>query len=82
VIDFPALEEALQSGRLAFAGLDVCDREPLAQESPLWEMPNVLLTSHSAGWSPQLAGRLCDLFAENLQDIRHDRPLKNIISLR
>jgi phosphoglycerate dehydrogenase-like enzyme len=82
VIDFPALEEALQSGRLAFAGLDVCDREPLAQESPLWEMPNVLLTSHSAGWSPQLAGRLCNLFAENLENIRHDRPLKNIISLR
>ena len=82
VIDFPALEVALQSGRLAFAGLDVCDREPLAQESPLWEMPNVLLTSHSAGWSPQLAGRLCDLFAENLQNIRHDRPLRNIISLR
>jgi phosphoglycerate dehydrogenase-like enzyme len=45
-------------------------------------MPNVLLTSHSAGWSPQLAGRLCDLFVENLENIRHDRPLKNIISLR
>lgn len=82
VIDFPALEEALQSGRLAFAGLDVCDREPLAQESPLWEMPNVLLTSHSAGWSPQLAGRLCELFAENLENIRDDRPLRNVISLQ
>ena len=82
VIDFPALEEALRSGRLAFAGLDVCDREPLAQESPLWEMPNVLLTSHSAGWSPQLAGRLCNLFAENLENIRHDRPLRNVIPLR
>jgi phosphoglycerate dehydrogenase-like enzyme len=82
VIDFPALEEALQAGRLAFAGLDVCDREPLAQESPLWEMSNVLLTSHSAGWSPQLAGRLCELFAENLENIRHERPLKNVISLR
>jgi phosphoglycerate dehydrogenase-like enzyme len=82
VIEFPALEEALRSGRLAFAGLDVCDREPLAKESPLWEMPNVLLTSHSAGWSPQLAGRLCDLFVENLKNIREGRPLKNIISLR
>jgi phosphoglycerate dehydrogenase-like enzyme len=44
-------------------------------------MPNVLLTSHSAGWSPQLAGRLCDLFAENLENIREGRPLKNLISL-
>ena len=82
VIDFPALEEALRSGRLAFAGLDVCDREPLAQESSLWEMPNVLLTSHSAGWSPQLAGRLCDLFVENLENICEGLPLKNVISLR
>ncbi len=81
VIDFAALEEALISGHLKFAGLDVTDPEPLPPECPLWEMPNVLLTSHSAGWSPRLADRLCDLFVENLQNIRNGRPLRNVVSL-
>lgn len=81
VIDFAALEDALLSGHLKFAGLDVCDPEPLPQGSPLWEMSNVLLTSHSAGWSPRLADRLCDLFVENLQNIRDGQPLRNVVSL-
>ncbi|MBF0245687.1 MAG: D-2-hydroxyacid dehydrogenase, partial [Planctomycetes bacterium] len=51
VIDFPALEQALISGHLGFAGLDVCDPEPLDTKSQLWDLPNVVLTSHSAGWS-------------------------------
>jgi D-2-hydroxyacid dehydrogenase (NADP+) len=81
VIDFPALEQALVSGHLGFAGLDVSDPEPPAPESPLWDLPNVLFTSHSAGWSPRLPDRLCDLFVENLENLRDGQPLRNVVKL-
>jgi D-2-hydroxyacid dehydrogenase (NADP+) len=80
-VDGEALISALTSGHLGGAGLDVFDPEPVPPGSPLWTLPNVIITGHSAGWSDRLADRLCDLFVENLLNLRADRPLKNIILL-
>jgi len=57
-IDPDALIEALQAGRIAGAGLDVTDPEPLPVDSPLWAMPNVVLSRHTSGSSPFNADRI------------------------
>jgi len=80
-VDGEALTAALASGHLAGAGLDVFDPEPVPPESPLWAMPNVILTGHSAGWSSRLADRLCALFLRNLEHLREGRPLENVVTL-
>ena len=51
LVDEPALVEALRAGRLLGAGLDVFAHEPLPPDSPLWDMPNVIVSSHSASTS-------------------------------
>ena len=53
LVDEAALTEALAAGRIAGAALDVFQREPLPTESPLWRMPNVILTSHIASYSEE-----------------------------
>ncbi len=52
-IDQDALINALREGKIAGAGLDVTNPEPLPDESPLWDMPNVIITSHTSGSSPK-----------------------------
>jgi glyoxylate/hydroxypyruvate reductase A len=66
VIDEPALIEALRSGHLSGAALDVFDTEPLPVSSPFWEMPNVVVAPHSASTSYPENSRVIDLFLENL----------------
>jgi phosphoglycerate dehydrogenase-like enzyme len=66
LIDEAAMIEALQSGRLAGAALDVFETEPLPAESPLWEMPNVIVTPHCAGLTQSAAPRATRIFLENL----------------
>jgi len=66
-IDTAALIEALYSGRLAGAGLDVTDPEPLPPDHPLWDAPNVLITPHNSGGHPDYAERVADLFLANLR---------------
>jgi phosphoglycerate dehydrogenase-like enzyme len=53
IVDTQALMDALRSGHLGGAGLDVVDPEPLPQQSPLWDMPNVILTCHTAAYTRQ-----------------------------
>lgn len=67
LIDEKALVEALRSGHLAGAGLDVFEEEPLPPESPLWHMPNVVITPHVGGLSERTRQRIFERFLENLR---------------
>lgn len=66
VIDQDALIAALQDGRLRGAGLDVTTPEPLPEDSPLWDMSQVLITPHNAGDTPAYEERICRLVKDNL----------------
>ncbi len=77
LVDEAALVEALYSGRIAGAGLDVFETEPLPADSPLWRLENVLISPHVAGFTPHYDERASDLFAENLRRYRAGEPLLN-----
>lgn len=79
LVDEPALVAALQSGRLGGAYLDVFAEEPLPEDSPLWEMPNVLVSPHSASTSDRENRRIVDLFCENLRRWRAGEGLHNVL---
>ena len=78
LIEEPALIERLTSGRIRGAALDVFAKEPLPAESPLWEMPNVIVSPHSASTVAQENDRLVDLFVENLHRYLDGRTLVNL----
>jgi D-2-hydroxyacid dehydrogenase (NADP+) len=67
LIDEPALIDALRSGHLGFAALDVFSTEPLPADSPLWTMPNVIVTPHSAGATAAGHRRAAQRFTELLR---------------
>ncbi len=79
LVDEPALVEALKSGHLGGAFLDVFAEEPLPAESPLWEMPSVLISPHSASTSDRENERIVDLFCENLTRYLQGEPLLNVL---
>jgi D-3-phosphoglycerate dehydrogenase len=70
---------ALESGRLAGAGVDVCEVEPLAADSRLWDLPNVLITPHVGAQSATRIDDATDLFTANLQRYRYGQPLWNTV---
>jgi phosphoglycerate dehydrogenase-like enzyme len=78
VVDHGALVEALNEELLAGVALDVYPIEPLPQSSPLWAMPNVILSPHVAGASEHYNERAIELFAENLHRYHVGRPLLNL----
>ncbi|QJR10508.1 Putative 2-hydroxyacid dehydrogenase [Usitatibacter rugosus] len=78
VVNEPALVEALAQGRIAGAALDCTWEEPLPATSPLWAMPNVLITPHTAGETRRYEDNVIDLLMENLERIgRGEDALKN-----
>ena len=77
VVDESALIDALRSERLAGAALDVFTREPLPADSPLWELPNVLVSPHTAALSPRENERIASLFVENLGRYMRGEELRN-----
>jgi phosphoglycerate dehydrogenase-like enzyme len=80
LVDEAALIAALQTKQIAGACLDVFAREPLPQDSPLWEMPNVYITPHtSPGWTEGLKRRQLDLFVANLQRFTRNERLEGIV---
>ena len=77
VVDEDALVDALTDGRLAGAALDVFATEPLPPSSPLWQLPNAILSPHTAALSTRENERIVDLFIDNLHRWLTDQPLRN-----
>lgn len=78
-IDQDALIDALKNQKIGGAGLDVFDTEPLPEDSPLWEMENVIITSHYAGITPAYSERLWEIFLDNLRRYLLDEPMRNVV---
>lgn len=81
VVDHNALIPLLREHKIAGAALDVFPTEPLPADSPLWKLPNVILTPHVAGFSPHYDERAAMLFAENLHRYLANLPLYNRLNL-
>ncbi|MGT2426423.1 D-2-hydroxyacid dehydrogenase [Amnibacterium kyonggiense] len=82
VIDHEALVEQLRAGRVGFAALDVTDPEPLPADSPLWDLPNVLISPHTAALSEREDALIADLFARNATRYLDGEDLINPVNTR
>jgi phosphoglycerate dehydrogenase-like enzyme len=87
VVDEDALYEALKAGRIAGAWLDPWYAYPAGPDDaaarpsrrPFWELPNVRMTAHSAGWTDGVWARRCRLFAENIRRLKAGEALLNVV---
>jgi phosphoglycerate dehydrogenase-like enzyme len=77
LVQTPFLVEALKTGKLSGAGLDVTDPEPLPSDHELWKIPNVIITSHIAARSQYSGERMNEVFVENVHRYIHGFPLLN-----
>jgi phosphoglycerate dehydrogenase-like enzyme len=82
VVDEPALIAALTSGHLGGAALDVASKEPPEGNNPLWDMPNVLISPHSASTVTSENAYLTDLFCQNLRRFQNGAPLINVFDTK
>jgi phosphoglycerate dehydrogenase-like enzyme len=73
------LVAALRAGEIAGAALDVFEQEPLPADHPLWAMPNVLITPHTAGHGPYLDDRRCAVLVDNCRRFVAGQPLRNVV---
>ena len=73
------LVAALKAGEIAGAGLDVFEQEPLPAQHPLWTMPGVLITPHTAGYGPYLDDRRYEILRDNCQRFLAGQPLRNVV---
>jgi phosphoglycerate dehydrogenase-like enzyme len=81
LVDEPALIAALQAGQLGGAALDVFEHEPLPASSPLWDLPNVIVTPHISGWTSRYDELAVQLFADNLKRYLAGEPLLNEVDV-
>ncbi|MFW6074113.1 MAG: NAD(P)-dependent oxidoreductase, partial [Chloroflexota bacterium] len=82
IVNEDALYDALHSGHLAGAGLDVTSQEPLPDDSPLWELDNVIITPHTAGASQHRIPRIQDRVIKNIENLANGKPLEGVIDKR
>jgi phosphoglycerate dehydrogenase-like enzyme len=73
------LVAALRAGEIAGAALDVFEEEPLPADHPLWTLPNVLITPHTAGHGPYLDDRRLEILLDNARRFLAGRPLRNVV---
>jgi phosphoglycerate dehydrogenase-like enzyme len=78
IVDEAALVDALVTGHLGGAALDVFTTEPLPRESPLWVLPNVIISPHCSGETERSNRRSLDLFIDNFGRHTNGRPLRNL----
>jgi phosphoglycerate dehydrogenase-like enzyme len=81
-VDEDALVEAVRSGRLSGAALDVFEQEPLPADSPLWDLPNVVVFPHMSGDYAGWRESVVELFLENLGRFARGEPLRNVVDKR
>ena len=79
LVDDTALVRALRDNRIGGAALDAFRDEPLPQSSPYWELPNVILTPHTAWSSARVLDRSIDLFCDNLVRFSRGEELRNVV---
>jgi phosphoglycerate dehydrogenase-like enzyme len=79
-VDTDAMIAALRCGKLRGAGLDVTDPEPLPEDHPLWQMPNVLVSAHYGGLHPAYGENARGVFMENLRRFIAGRPLEHVLT--
>jgi phosphoglycerate dehydrogenase-like enzyme len=79
LVDENALARALKEGWIAGAGVDATRAEPLPSSHPYWDCPNLILTCHSAGFSPQRQIRMIGLLADNVRRYAGGLPLMNVV---
>jgi phosphoglycerate dehydrogenase-like enzyme len=82
LVDEDALIDHLSAGRLAGAALDVFGQEPLPAGSPLWDMPGVMISPHTAGETTAEREALVEVFLDNLTRHVEGRPLRNVVDKR
>ena len=80
IVNEPDLIEILRAGKIAAAGLDVTEIEPLPADSPLWDFDNVIISPHSAGGSQHRMRRVTEFFLDNLERYLKGEELKNIVN--
>ena len=79
IVDDDAMRAALATGHLGGAVLDVFEHEPLDAASPLWSLPNVVITPHSSGFRASHWDEMTDLFTDNLRRFQRGEPLRNVV---
>src|SRR5205085_1969227 len=81
LVDEDALVEALRSGHLGAAIIDVTKQEPLPADSPMWTAPRLYLSPHSSTSLDRYLDSIFDLFTDNLRRYVHGEPLRNVVDL-
>src|SRR5690606_41812465 len=79
LVDAAALADAVRTGRLRGAALDVFATEPLPEASPLWRLPNVLITPHVSAYTHRFWERELALIEDNIARYLSGRPLRNVV---
>ena len=82
LVDEAAIPDAIASGQLAAAALDVFEVEPLPKESPLWDMPGVFISAHSSVSVDRYVDDIFDLFEDNLRRYARGEPLHNRVDMQ